>query len=150
MTKGQFVRLFLSSDNTAAPVSVIAAAKSLQLHVSVQVEASTTKDTTGDWVRNEITGISYDISTDALVRSGETITSSIAAKSLADLETIWANSEPVKWKIANVSGANNRTSSTTIVSGSATLTQLTINAQNRQIATYSANLQGYGDYTVSA
>ena len=33
-TKGQYVRLFLSSDNTAAPSTVIAAAKSLSLHVS--------------------------------------------------------------------------------------------------------------------
>lgn len=34
-TKGQFVRLFLSSDNTTTPAAVIAAAKQLSLHVSL-------------------------------------------------------------------------------------------------------------------
>lgn len=149
-TKGQFVRLFLGSDNTAAPSTVIAAAKSLSLHVSLTLEDATTKDTTGDWQIQEPTALSYDISTGALVRSGETITSAVGAKSLADLETIYEAGTPVKWKIANVGGDNNRTSSSTIVSGSVVLTQLTINGPNRQNADYTAQLNGYGDYTVAA
>ena len=149
-TKGQFVRLFLGSDNTAAPSTVIAAAKSLSLHVSLTLEDATTKDTTGDWQIQEPTALSYDISTGALIRSGETITSQVGAKSLADLETIYEAGTPVKWKIANVGGDNNRTSSSTIVSGSVVLTQLTINGPNRQNADYTAQLNGYGDYTVAA
>lgn len=149
-TKGQFVRLFLSSDNTAAPSSVIAAAKQLSLHVSMTLEDATTKDTTGDWQIQEPVELSYDISSNALVRSGETVTSSVTGKGLADLETIYDNGTPVKWKIANVGGANNRTASSTIVSGSAVLTQLTINAPNRQNATYTAQLNGFGTYTVGA
>ena len=149
-TKGQFVRLFLGSDNTAAPSTVIAAAKSLSLHVSLTLEDATTKDTAGDWQIQEPTALSYDISTGALVRSGETITSAVGAKSLADLETIYEAGTPVKWKIANVSGDNNRTASSTIVSGSVILTQLTLNGPNRQNADYTANFNGYGDYTVAA
>ena len=149
-TKGQFVRLFLSSDNTAAPSTVIAAAKSLSLHVSLTMEDATTKDTTGEWTIQEPTGLSYDISTGALVRSGETITSAVGAKGLADIETIYEAGTPVKFKIANVSGDNNRTASSTIVSGSVVLTQLTINGPNRQNADYTAQLNGYGDYTVAA
>ena len=149
-TKGQFVRLFLGSDNTAAPSTVIAAAKTLSLHVSLTMESATTKDTTGEWDVQEPTGISYDISTGALVRSGDTITSAVGAKALSELETIYEAGTPVKWKIANVSGDNNRTASSTIVSGSAVLTQLTINGPNRQNADYSAQLTGYGDYTVAA
>ena len=149
-TKGQFVRLFLGSDNTAAPSTVIAAAKSLSLHVSLTLEDATTKDTTGEWTIQEPTALSYDISTGALIRSGETITSQVGAKSLADLETIYENGTPVKWKIANVGGDNNRTASSTIVSGSVVLTQLTLNGPNRQNADYTANLNGYGDYTVAA
>ena len=149
-TKGQYVRLFLSSDNTAAPSTVIAAAKSLSLHVSLTLEDATTKDTVGDWQIQEPTALSYDISTSALVRSGETITSAVGAKSLADLETIYEAGTPVKWKIANVSGDNNRTASSTIVSGSVILTQLAINGPNRQNADYTATLNGYGDYTVAA
>ena len=149
-TKGQFVRLFLGSDNTAAPSTVIAAAKSLSLHVSLTLEDATTKDTTGDWQIQEPTALSYDISTGALMRSGETITSQVGAKSLADIEAIYEAGTPVKWKIANVGGDNNRTASSTIVSGSVILTQLTLNGPNRQNADYTANLNGYGEYTVAA
>ena len=149
-TKGQFVRLFLGSDNTAAPSTVIAAAKTLSLHVSLTLEDATTKDTAGDWQIQEPTALSYDISTGALMRSGETITSQVGAKSLADIEAIYEAGTPVKWKIANVGGDNNRTASSTIVSGSVILTQLTLNGPNRQNADYTANLNGYGEYTVAA
>ena len=149
-TKGQYVRLFLSSDNTAAPSTVIAAAKSLSLHVSLTLEDATTKDTAGDWQIQEPTALSYDISTGALMRSGETITSQVGGKTLADLESIHEAGTPVKWKISNVGGDNNRTASSTIVSGSVILTQLTLNGPNRQNADYTANFNGYGDYTVAA
>lgn len=149
-TKGQFVRLFLGSDNTAAPSTVIGAAKTLSLHVSLTMEDATTKDTTGEWTIQEPTALNYDISTGALVRSGDTITSQVGAKGLADLETIYEAGTPVKWKIANVSGDNNRTASSTIVSGSVVLTQLAINGPNRQNADYTATLNGYGDYEVAA
>lgn len=149
-TKGQFVRLFLGSDNTAAPAKVIAAATSLTLHVSLTLEDATTKDTTGDWIVQEPTGLSYDISSSALMRGDESITSSVDGQEIADLEDIYEASQPVKWKIANVSGANNRTAGATIVSGSAVITQLTLNGPNRQNATYDAQLTGYGDYTVGA
>lgn len=149
-TKGQFVRLFLGSDNTAAPSTVIAAAKSLSLHVSMSLEDATTKDTTGEWQVQEPTALNYDISTSALMRSGDTITSAVGAKGLADLETIYEAGTPVKFKIANVGGDNNRTASSTIVSGSVVLTQLTLNGPNRQNADYTAQLNGYGDYSVAA
>lgn len=149
-TKGQFVRLFLGNDNTTAPSKVIAAATSLTLHVSLTLEDATTKDTTGDWIVQEPTGLSYDISTSALMRGDDTITSSVDGQEIADLEDIYEASQPVKWKIANVSGDNNRTAGATIVSGSVVITQLTLNGPNRQNATYDAQLTGYGDYTVGA
>ena len=149
-TKGQFVRLFLSSDNTTAPAKVIAAAKSLSLHVSMTLEDATTKDTTGNWQIQEPTGLSYDISTSALVRGNDTITSAVAAQDLASIESIYEAGTPVKWKICNVSGANQRTAGAVIASGSVLLTQLTMNGPNRQNATYDAQLTGYGAYTVGA
>lgn len=149
-SKGQFTRFFLSSDNTATPSAVIAAARTLSLHVSLTLEAATTKDTDGDWVLQEPTGLSYDITTGALVRSGDTITSQVAGKTLADVETIYENGTPVKWQIANVSGDNQRTKGSVIVSGSVVLAQLSINGPNRTAADYSAQFSGYGDYTVGA
>lgn len=149
-TKGQFVRLFLSSDNTATPAAVVAAAKQLSLHVSLTLEDATTKDTNGDWQIQEPTALSYDISTTALMRSGETITSSVSGKSVADIEDIYEGGEPVKWQIANVSGANQRTKGAVIASGSVIIATLTLNGPNRQNADYTANLNGYGAYTVGA
>ena len=148
-TKGQFVRLFLSNDNTAAPTAPIAAAKQLQLHVSVSLEDATTKDTEGEWTIQEPTAISYDITSNALMRSGETIISQVTGKDVAAIEALYEAGTPVKWKIANVSGANNRTASSTIVSGSVILTQLTLNGPTRQNADYTATLNGYGNYDVA-
>ena len=149
-TKGQFVRLFLSSDNTTTPAAVIAAAKQLSLHVSLTLEDATTKDTTGDWQVQEPTALTYDISTTALMRSGDTITSQVSGKTIADLEDIYEASEPVKWQIANVSGANQRTKGAVIASGSVIIATLTLNGPNRQNADYTANLNGYGAYTVGS
>ena len=149
-TKGQNVRLMLSSDNTAAPSAVIAAARSLSLHVSLTLESAKTKDTTGDWDVQEPTELSYDISTGALVRSNETITSQVAGKALADIETIYQNGTPVKWQIANVGGDNNRTVNSVIVSGSLIVQQLTLNGPVGQVADYTAQMQGWGEYTVAA
>ena len=149
-TKGQFVRLFLSDDNTAAPSKVIASAKTLSLHVSMQLENASSKDTPGNYELQEPVGLSYDITTSALVRGADTITSSVQGQNLASIEEIYEAGTPVKWKIANVGGDNQRTASSTIISGSVLLTQLSIQAQNRSNATYQATLNGYGIYDVAA
>lgn len=149
-TKGQFVRLFLGSDNTTTPAKVIAYAKQLQLHVSLQMEDATTKDTEGNWQIQEPTGLSYDITSNALVRSGDTITSQVQAQGLSEIEAIFEAGTPVKFQIANVSGSNNRTKGVVIMSGSVIVTQLEIQAQNRTTAQYSTTLNGYGDFAVGA
>ena len=149
-TKGQFVRLFLSDNNTDAPDSVIAAARTLSIHVSLNMESSTTKDTEGDWDVQDPTELNYDISTSALVRSGDTITSEVEGKALSDIEDIYESSSPVKWLIANVSGDNQRTMGTVIASGSCIISQLSIQAAVKTAATYQATLTGYGAYTVAA
>ena len=149
-TKGQFVRLFLNTNNASAPTSVIAAAKQLSLHVSLTLEDATTKDTDGDWIVQEPTALNYDISTTALMRSNDTITSAVGSLYLASIEEIYESASPVKWQIANVSGDNNRTKGSVIASGSVIIQTLTLNGPNRQNATYTAQLQGYGAYTVGA
>lgn len=145
-TKGQYVRLYLSSDGTTTPSKVIGAATQLSFHCSVSLEDATTKDTAGGWVIQEPTEYSYDISTTALVRSGETVTSAVLAQGLTDLETIYNAGTPVLWTIANASGVNNRTQGAAIVSGKAILTSLAISAPDKQKATYTAQLTGYKDF----
>lgn len=149
-SKGQFTRLYLGSDNTATPASVIAGAKQLSIHVSMTLENSSTKDTAGDWDIQEPTALNFDITTSALIRSGETVTSGVAGKTLADLEDIYEASLPVKFQVANTSGDNNRTKGSVLMSGSVIIATLTQNGPNKQNADYTANLTGYGIYTVGA
>lgn len=150
LTKGQFVRLFLGNDASATPSRVIGCAVQLQFHISVAMESATTKDTEGDWIINEPMDLSYDITSNALVRGGDNITSGVEAQDLASIEDIFEASTPVKFEIANVSGANQRTKGSVLVSGLVVITQLAINAANRQNATYNTTLTNYGDYTVGA
>jgi len=149
-TKGQFVRLLLSSDNTTAPAKVIAAAKQLSFHVSVAVENATTKDTEGNDEVQEPTGITFDITTNALVRSNDTITSAVQGQDFASIEGIYEACDPVKFEIANVSGANQRTKGSVIVSGSVILATLTSNNPNKQSSDYTANMTGYGEFSVGS
>ena len=149
-SKGQFTRLFLGSDNSAVPAAVIAGARQLSLHVSMSLENSSTKDTVGDWDIQEPTALNFDITTSALIRSGETITSQVPGKTLAELEDIYEASLPVKFQIANVSGDNQRTKGTVLISGSVIIATLTQNGPNKQNADYTANLTGYGIYSVGA
>ena len=148
-TKGQFVRLFLSNNNTDTPSRVVAAARQLSLHISMSLETVTTKDTEGDWLVQEPTALNYDITSNALVRSGDTITSQVGAQTVAEIEDIFEAALPVQWMIANVSGANQRTKGATIVSGSVIVTSLVANGPNRQSADYTSTLTGVGDYVVA-
>lgn len=147
-TKGQFVRLFIS--DTSSPALVVAGAKSLSLHVGLTLTDATTKDTDGDWQVQEPTELSYDISSSALVDSGETITSAVNGQTLSTLMANYEDEDLMYWQIASVSGDNNRTKGNVIVSGQAYITQLTVNAPNRQAATYDTRLSGFGAYTVAA
>lgn len=146
-TKGQYVRLFLTKEELGE-YQVIAASRNLSFHLSVSLETSTTKDTVDDWILQEATGYSYDISTSALVRSGEVISSTKEALSFNDLEEIYEASKPVSFEIANVAGPNNRDEAGTIVLGEVVITQLTVTASNKQAVSYDAQLQGYGELFV--
>lgn len=148
--KGQFVRLFLSKNNTDTPSYVILAPKSLSLHVSLSMEDATTKDTEGDFQVQEPTSLSYDISINAITRSGDVITSSVPALSFSDMQDIYEGSAPIRWEIAHTSGANNRTKGEVICAGSAIMTALNVQAQDRQTVKYDATLNGYGPYETPA
>lgn len=148
-TKGENVRLFLGSDNTATPSRVVAGARTLSVHCSLTLEDATTKDTDGNWIVQEATELAWDISSGALVRSGDNITSSVQAQGLAEIEAIKEAGNPVKCLVANTSGANNRTLGAIILSGSVIVSQLTINGP-LGTADYTTQLNGYGAYTVGA
>ena len=124
------------------PTTVIAAAKQMALHGSAQTEDSSTKDTTGDALEYEVTGQSYDITGSGLVLTpnDSLLTGGVG---LNDFES-WVTDQLLNWKICVMEGTNNRTVVETIASGQGKLTNLQIQAQNKQYATYNYTINGYG------
>ena len=140
MKKGQYIRLLLSA--TANPSTVVGAAKQLALHGSAQTEDSSTKDTTGDALEYEVTGQSYDITGGGLVLTpNDTLLT--GGLGLNDFET-WVKDQLLYWRICVMEGTNNRTVVEEIAHGQGKLTNLKIDAQNKQNATYSYTINGYG------
>ena len=145
MTRGQYIRLLLST--TANPATVIAAAKQMSLHLSAQTEESSTKDTTGDAQEFEVVGQSYEITGSGLVLTDndDLLTGGFGLNSFED----WvANQEYVDtvlyWKICVMEGDNQREVVSTIASGQCKITNLSIAAQNKSNVTYNFTLAGYG------
>lgn len=140
MERGQYIRLFITKNNSDA---VVALATELSLHVSASAEDATTKDNGGSdpWQYNEIVGLSYDITTTALIPA-----TTDSANSLDEFITNVGNQ--VSWKICQVSGDDNRTQGALICSGTAIITNLQENAPNRQKASFTATLNGVGALTV--
>ncbi len=143
MKKGQYIRLLLST--TSDPDSVIAAAKQMALHGSAQTEDASTKDTTGDAQEFEITGLSYDISGGGLILT-DTDSLNSDAVTLDDFES-WVKDQTLYWRICVMNGERNRTIVSTIASGTAKLTQLQMQGQSKQNATYNYTLTGVGGIT---
>lgn len=146
-TWGERLRLVLRK--TSVTDAVIAAALQLSFHVSVSLEDCTTKDThtsgNGNWIYVEPTSISYDISSTALVRSGETITSQKGGISMKEAQDKFETASEFRWGIGYASGTNYRDVDE-MVNGFAIITSLQVNGPNRQKATYSIQLQGVGAY----
>jgi hypothetical protein len=140
MKKGQYIRLLLAT--SANPTKVIAAAKTMQLHGSATTEESSTKDTTGDDLEYEVTGLSYDISGSGLVLSTDDPLNT-GANSANDVLTMLGDTL-LYWKICLMEGTNNRTVVAEIASGQAKLTQWSAQAQNKQNVTYNYQLTGFG------
>lgn len=147
MKKGQYFRLLLSS--TANPTKVIAAAKQMSLHLSAQTEESSTKDTTGDALEYEVVGQSYEITGSALVITDNDTLGGSSANTLDTMLDLLGDTL-LYWKICLMEGTNNRTVSTEVFNGTAKLTNLQVDAPNRQNTTYSYTLTGYGALAVSS
>lgn len=140
MQKGQYIRLLISA--AANPSTVIAAAKQMALHGSAQTEDASTKDTTGDSLEHEVTGQSYDITGSGLVLTPDDslLTGGVG---LNDFEN-WVTDQLLNWKICVMEGEKNRTIVEEICHGQCKCTNLQIQAQNQQVATYNYTLTGYG------
>lgn len=143
MRKGQYIRLLLAT--TANPTTVIAAAKTMSLHGSATTEESSTKDTTGDDLEYEVTGLAYDISGSGLVLSTDDADNT-GANSANDVLNMLGDTT-LYWRICLMEGTKNRTIVSTIASGQAKLTQWSAQAQNKQNVSFNYQLSGFGPLT---
>lgn len=121
----------------------IAMATSCTFHISAQVESSSTKDDANDFEVNEVTGLSWDASTDSLV----TLTDNGTNGELpTDLMSLIINKTVVTLTFDTTSGTNNRTAQNSAIkkSGSAYVTDFSVTAQNRQNSTLTVQFTGTG------
>ena len=129
--KGQQLRIFL--DNKA-----VAYSRSCTYHLSAQLEDKSTKDDTGDFQKQEVTGMAGDISCDALY---SVETDATGVNGVEALDMVLAGQE-VTVVFSPTEGTNNRTKSAGIrYTCQALVNDITINAPNRQEVTYTIQMQ---------
>jgi len=134
--KGQNLRVMVGG-------KCIAMATSCQFHIGTSLEDASTKDSTGDWQEQEVTGLNWDASTDSLV----TLTDNGTNGELpTDLMSLIINKTLVTLTFDETAGTNNRTGQNATIkrSGSAFLTDYSLTAPNRQNSTLSCKFTGTG------
>lgn len=134
--KGQNLRVMVGG-------KCIAMATSCTFHVAAQMEDSSTKDDTGNWQSQEVTGLSWDASTDSLV----TLTDNGSNGELPqDLFTAMIAMTPVTLTFDTTNGKNNRVAQNGALkkSGQAYISDISITAANRANSTMTVQFQGNG------
>ena len=134
--KGQNLRVMVGG-------KCIAMATSCTLHISSNLEDSSTKDDTGDWASNEVTGLSWDASTDSLVTLADNGSN---GELPVDLMSLIINKTKVTLTFDQTAGTNNRTGQNSALkrTGDAYLTDYSISAPNRQNSTLTCQFTGTG------
>ena len=121
----------------------IAMATSAQIHIAAQTEDTSSKDDTGDWQSNEVTGLSWDVSTDSLV----TLTDNGTNGELpTDLMSLIINKTEVTLTFDQTAGTNNRVAQDSAIkrSGNAYLVDYALTAPNRANSTLTCKFTGNG------
>jgi len=134
--KGQNLRVMVGG-------KCIAMATSCTLHIAAQTEDSSTKDDTNDFAASEVTGLSWDASTDSLV----TLTDNGTNGELpVDLLGLIINKTKVTLTFDQTNGTNNRTAANSTLkrTGDAYLTDYSLTAPNRQNSTLTCQFTGTG------
>ena len=134
--KGQNLRVMVGS-------KCIAMATSCTFHVAAQTESASTKDDANDFEVNEVTGLSWDASTESLVTLQDNGTN---GELPTDLLSMMIAKTKVTLTFDVNNGTNNRvgTNSALKKSGQAYINDISITAANRQNSTLSVQFLGTG------
>ena len=134
--KGQNLRVMVGG-------KCVAMATSCTFHISAQTEDSSTKDDANAFANSEVTGLSWDCSTDSLV----TLTDNgVNGELPTDLMSLILNKTKVTLTFDQTAGTNNRTGQNSAIkrSGQAYLTDYSLTAPNRQNSTLTCQFTGTG------
>lgn len=138
--KGQNLRLTVGG-------KFIAFATSCVVHASQSLEESSTKDSTNNAMEQTPTGISWDMSADALY----SVDADTTGKNGVDMLDLVLAQTKVQVTFEPTQGEKNRVPVVggVVYSGYAYVNDISINASNRQNTSYSIQLQGDGELTKS-
>ena len=136
--KGQNLRLLIGG-------KCVAFATSCTVHVSLNLEESSSKDSTNNFTEQTPTGISWDMSCDALYSVD---TDATGVNGINALDTVLAQ-QRVQVQFEQTQGEKNRVavSGGAVYSGYAWVNDISINAGNRQNTSYTIQLTGDGELT---
>ncbi len=134
--KGQNLRISVGG-------KFLAFSTSCTVHVSATLEDSSTKDSTNSWQEQEITGMAWDLSADALYSVDEDAT---GINGVDALDLILAQ-QVVDVEFEQTTGTKNReaVASSVKYTGKAIVNDINIQAQNRQNTSYTLQAQGSGE-----
>lgn len=134
--KGQNLRVLVGG-------KCVAMATNCTFHISAELQDSSTKDDTGDWQKQEVTGLSWDAQTDSLVTL---VDNGSGGEMPQDLLSLIINKTLVTLTFDTTAGTNNRVAQNSPIkrSGSAYLVDLNLTAANRQNSQLSCRFQGTG------
>ena len=134
--KGQNLRIMVGG-------KCIAMATSCQLHISAQMEDSSTKDDAGNWQTQEVVGLSWDVQTDSLITL---VDNGSNGELPTDLLSLIISQTKVTLTFDQTTGTNNRVGQNAAIkrTGYAYLTDYNLVAQNRTAAKLTCQFQGDG------
>ena len=139
--KGQNLRVMVGT--ASGSERCIAMATTATFHVSATLEDSSSKDSVGDFQEQEVTGLSWDASTESLVTLVDNGTNGELPQ---DILSLIINKTKVHLVFDQTAGTNNRVGQNSAIkrSGWAYVNDVSITAANRQNSTISVQFTGTG------
>ena len=139
--KGQNLRVMVGGKCIAMSTNSV-------FHVSATLESSSTKDSVGDFEEQEVTGLSWDASCDALVTLTDNGTN---GELVTDLISLMINKTLVTLTFDQTAGTNNRTGQNAAIkrTGTAYISDVQVTAQNRANSTFTVQFTGTGPLTTT-
>lgn len=142
--KGQNLRVMVGG-------KCVAYATSCSLEIKGNLEDASTKDSTGGWDEQELTGKSWTVSVDALFSYGAQEANALNGREIIDA---MLQGDKVTLIFGRTTGANNRTAVTGTealqYTGEAWIDSVSVKSENKANVSYTASFTGTGALALAA